>query len=406
MADKVIVCQIGARHRYLIPQVLFRSGMLCKLYTDSTNKSFLGRVASGLSKFGVKSAAIQRLVRRVPNLPDSFLNTSDVLTYKQWMMRMMGGSKYDLIELPYRGIADKCRQWGTEGADCVYGMYFENFEFLKYAKSQGLKVVVDIYERPMTYKLISDEIRQNTEYSVFKDMIESNEIKHAIRMKYIENLLALADHYTVPSKYVIESLKTFSNFDINKVHLQPYASSITTKEYQYNPHKHRVLFVGSDPVIKGLLYCAKAASILKAKYPDLDFRIAGGGPDIEKIKQHDSFRDLLFIGFLNKSDLEKEYREAEVFVFPTLFEGFAGSIIEAASCGCPIVTTRNAGGDPDEFPAIFIREKNVEDIVVAVSKVFDNNLYRDTLSKTAYTYSSVFSPQKYTESLVSFLKTV
>ncbi len=406
MADRIIVCQIGARHRYLIPQILYRSGMLYKLYTDSTNKSLLGRIASSLSKFGVRPAPIQRLVRRTPNLPNAILNTTDVLTYKQWAMCIVGKPKYDLMELPYRGIANKCQQWGVEGADCVYGMYFENFEFLKFAKNKGLKVVVDIYERPMTYKLISDEIRQNPEYSVFNDMIESNDIKHVIRMKYIEELLALADHYTVPSKYVIESLNIFSNFDINKVHLQPYASSITTREYQYNPHKHRVLFVGSDPVIKGLLYCAKAATILKEKYPDLDFRVAGGGHDIEKVKQHPSFKNLKFIGFLNKTDLEKEYREAEVFVFPTLFEGFAGSIIEAASCGCPIVTTRNAGGDPDEFPAIFIREKNVDDIIAAVSSIFENSTYRDTLSKAAYNYSSIFSPHSYSEFLVSFFKSV
>ena len=51
MANKIIVCQTGARHRYLIPQVLEQSGMLYRLYTDTTAYSSLGKFASFLNKY-------------------------------------------------------------------------------------------------------------------------------------------------------------------------------------------------------------------------------------------------------------------------------------------------------------------------------------------------------------------
>ena len=283
-------------------------------------------------------------------------------------------------------------------------MYFENFSFLKYAKSKGLKVVVDIYERPLTYKLLTEEIRSNEEYSVFQSSIPENERKHEVRMLYIEDLLALADYYTIPSKKVIESLRGFSNFDERKVLYLPYASSIIPASYKWKPQKHRVLFVGSDIVNKGVLYCAKAATRLKEKYPDMDFRIVGLSRDDKTSLP--VFDDLNFVGFLNKEQLETEYCSAEVFVFPTLFEGFAGAVIEAASCGCPIITTDNAGTDTEEFPAIYIPEKNVDAIVDSVVKIFEDSDYRDILSKRVFEYSKTFTPEEYENKLVKYLKSI
>lgn len=47
--------------------------------------------------------------------------------------------------------------------------------------------------------------------------------------------------------------------------------------------------------------------------------------------------DILFIGFVPGSDLPLLYRGAELFVFPSLFEGFGIPILEAMACGTPTV---------------------------------------------------------------------
>lgn len=404
MANNVIVSQIGARHRYLIPRVLNNSGLLYRFYTDSSTFSVLGSIASLMERLNFRSKGLSRLCgRRIP-VPKGKVYSSDLLLVKTLINKFLRKKNIDSQMMIYDGLSRKCIHWGVGSADCVYGMYFENFSFLQYAKSKGLKVVVDIYERPLTYKLLTEEIKSNEEYSLFQTSIAENERKHEVRMKYIESLLSLADYYTIPSKKVIESLRVFSSFDESKVLYLPYASSIVPTCYKWNPQKHHVLFVGSDIVNKGLLYCAKAATRLKRLYPDLDFRIVGLSRD-EKTSSP-VFDDLNFVGFLNKEQLESEYCSAEVFVFPTLFEGFAGAIIEAASCGCPIITTDNAGTDIEEFPAIYIPEKSVDAIVDSVIKVFDNTELRDSLSKRVYDYSHCFTNEEYERKLVNYFKSI
>ena len=404
MANKIIVSQIGARHRYVIPRALEKSGLLYRFYTDSSTFSVLGRIASLMKKLNFNSNGLSRLCGRQIAVSKDKVFSSDALFLKTLINKFRHKGLVKTQMIVYDGLSKACIRWGVGAADCVYGMYFENFSFLKYAKEKGLKVVVDIYERPLTYKLLSEEIKSNEEYKVFQSSIAENEMKHEVRMKYIEDLLALADYYTIPSKKVIESLRGFSNFDEKKVLYLPYASSIVTKEYAWNPQKHRLLLVGSDIVNKGLLYCAKAATALKNIYPDIDFRVAGLSRD-EKTSSS-IFDDLHFIGFLSKEQLQAEYCSAEVFVFPTLFEGFAGAVIEAASCGCPIITTDNAGTDTEEFPAIYIPEKDVNAIVDSVIKLFEDVELRDSLSKRVYEYSKNFTPEEYERKLVGYLSQV
>lgn len=404
MANKIIVCQTGARHRYLIPQLLEAEGILSRLYTDSNCFSFLGRLASCFMNIGVECSLFRRLVNRRPLVSSQKLFSTDILFFKRLFCRLLYGSGLKYSKLLYTGFSNQCKNWGIKDADCIYNMYFENLEFLEYAKKEGVKVVVDIYEDPMFNLCMIEEIQDRREYESCKPMLQNYLISHQIRMEFVDRLLELADYYTVPSSFVAQSLSSFPSFRSEKVFLLPYPSSIQTSSYNYHPKKYRLIWVGNEPLRKGLLYCAQANVILKKMYRDVDFRIIGTvSPALQETYP---FNTLHFLGKLDKEQLLEEYCSAEAYVFPTLSEGFAGTIIEAASCGCPIITTHCSGVDIDSFPALFIRERDVDSIVQQVSLLFEDSGLRDNYSRQVYSYSKHFSPAKYESTLTSILKSI
>lgn len=402
MAKSIIVTQIGARHRYLIPRILHKHGLLYCLFTDSCKYSLLGKLSKVLSTFGITTQLTERLIKRDPQIPRYLIKSSDYLTFKRFMNRKSSMlQKYITI---YQSMSSIFKKYNIENADCVYNMYFENIDFLKYAKSKGKKIIVDIYENPKAFTELIEEIKRNPEYASLGNLIDEYIDKHILREKYIKELFKIADYYTVPSLFVLNAIKDYTNFKPNKSFILPYPTSIKPKSYNYHPRRHTLIWVGNDPVRKGLIYCARAATILKEKYSDLDFRIIGNIE--EKIIRNTAFKNLHFIGVLNAKDLQQEYETAEAYVFPTLFEGFAGTIIEAASCGCPIITTEGAGTDINKFPAIYIPRYNYEAIVSSVISIFENSNIRNELSKKTFEYAKNLSANVYERKLINIIDNI
>ena len=61
------------------------------------------------------------------------------------------------------------------------------------------------------------------------------------------------------------------------------------------------------------------------------------------IQQSPFVRDIHRLGFVPEGDLPMWYRAADVFVYPSLFEGFGLPPVEAMACGCPVISsTRGA----------------------------------------------------------------
>jgi len=91
------------------------------------------------------------------------------------------------------------------------------------------------------------------------------------------------------------------------------------------------------------------------------------------------------MGKLDTSTLVYLYNAADVFVFPTLYEGFGLPPIEAMACGCPVITTAVASipevvGDA----AILVKDPlNPNEYADAIIRVLqDENLLNDMRAKS------------------------
>ncbi|MDQ1178234.1 starch synthase [Microbacterium sp. SORGH_AS 421] len=101
----------------------------------------------------------------------------------------------------------------------------------------------------------------------------------------------------------------------------------------------QVLFAGQVNQRKGIGYLLDA---VRGFEPTLELRVAGQAGDLVKRRAAD-LPHVTFLGALSRADLEREYRQADVLVLPSLAEGFALVVTEAMSTGLPCIVTNRTG---------------------------------------------------------------
>jgi len=80
-------------------------------------------------------------------------------------------------------------------------------------------------------------------------------------------------------------------------------------------------------------------SFIKANIPNSKLLIAGRGPEMNRlIKLANGQDNIVFMGFIPDEDINQWYNSLDVFVFPSIEEGYGMPIIEAMATGCPVVT--------------------------------------------------------------------
>lgn len=106
-----------------------------------------------------------------------------------------------------------------------------------------------------------------------------------------------------------------------------------TKLHIINEQIKKVVYVGDIRLSKGL----DDYYMLAKQNPKIEFVAVGSMAD--EMSQIEKPENVHTLGRLNASDVEKQLIDADVFVFPSLTEGFSNALLEAMACGVPIVAT-------------------------------------------------------------------
>jgi glycosyltransferase involved in cell wall biosynthesis len=100
----------------------------------------------------------------------------------------------------------------------------------------------------------------------------------------------------------------------------------------------RVLFVGALRAFKGPQVVLDAAS----RYPQADFILVGDGVLAQELRNR--AKDLANVemrGTLSRTAIREEYRSADVFMFPSRWEGSPRVLMEAAASGLPVIARKD-----------------------------------------------------------------
>lgn len=104
---------------------------------------------------------------------------------------------------------------------------------------------------------------------------------------------------------------------------------------------------------------------------------------------------IIRLGFVTSEELVLLYNIATVFAMPSLYEGFGLPILEAMSCGCPVVVSN--GGSLAEVVGTagrYIDPYDIDSIAKGISEVLNNPSLQKELSKKGIIQSKKFTWRK------------
>lgn len=230
-----------------------------------------------------------------------------------------------------------------ESAGAVYAYEDGALQSFQQAKLKGLKC---LYDLPTGYwrahrKFLGHESEKHPDWAMTFNCFRDSEAKLFRK----DQELKMADAIFLASSFTKKTLELFPG-KLGPVHLVPYGFPQVYKGRKYasiSGRKLKLLFVGRLSQLKGVANLFEAVEYFKGK---VELTVVGHEvtkgckPLQEGLKRH------TWIPSLPNDQILKLMREQDVFVFPSLFEGYGLVIAEAMSQGTPVITTeRTCGAD-------------------------------------------------------------
>ncbi len=240
-----------------------------------------------------------------------------------------------------RAVARRLRSGDFDG---VYA-YEDGAEFsFAAAREHGLST---FYDLPIGYwraarKLLVEEAELQPEWA--STLVGNHDSAAKTDRKDAE--LAQADVVFVASTFTRKTLEDAAPFNASIV-VVPYGApriqSITTPVVRPSTKRLRVLFVGSLGQRKGLSYLFDACKRLPHA---VELTVIGRRPFEACPALDRELRRVRWIPTCSHAEVLAEMAAHDVFVFPSLFEGFGLVLLEAMAMGLPVITTAHTAG-PD-----------------------------------------------------------
>lgn len=286
-----------------------------------------------------------------------------------------------------------------KGADFVHFPYFEPF-FLTLPFKKSYKMIVTVHDlTPL----------------VFPNQFPVG-IKGRIKWEIQKSLLKGANAVITDSESSKEDIIRIVSMSADRVHVIPLAAGEHFKKVTYEKKKEEairqkyalpekyVLYVGDVTANKNLPRLIRAVQKLDIPLllggkaltvKDFDTRNPWNKDLVEVQKMLATEENIKAIGFVPDDDLVALYNLATVFAMPSLYEGFGLPVLEALSCGTPVVTTK-AGSLPEVAgdAAFYVDPYSEDSIAKGIKALYDDSSLRNKYSEKGLSQAHLFSWHK------------
>jgi glycosyltransferase involved in cell wall biosynthesis len=338
---KVVVVHSGARDAYQVSLALSERGMLQSFVTDFFWPSDR-QLAAGLSKR--LPAKLQSMLRQrsEPRVPFSSVS----------LCGGVGSLTLLLEKIPRVPIA--LRRSMMRHADAVLGRYagrlarrtktnlltYSYYAYDAFREYGEPGMLFQLHPHPGTMRrILTEELEANPDCAFSLQQ----EWELSLPEKDFNHLVlepTMASHILVASSFTKASLVEHG-ISPGKVSVVPYGVNLERfkpAESRHAAHtaKLKLLFVGRINQRKGVKYLLQALELLNQDH----VHVTICGRVVDDLKLFETFSSQVTIRpSVSTEELIEAYQGADLFVFPSVAEGFGQVLLEAMACGLPILST-------------------------------------------------------------------
>jgi glycosyltransferase involved in cell wall biosynthesis len=213
--------------------------------------------------------------------------------------------------------------------------------------------------------------------------------------------LAEADRVLVPSKHIAETLVHYGT-SAAKLQVIPYAANCRrfrpSISKQHGPDC-TFLFAGGISHRKGIKYLLEAWRRIRRP----GWRLQLLGPLPANLNPLKPYLDLVeALGRVSQSEMPARMASADVFVFPSLFEGSAVVTYEALAAGLPSIVTPSAGSVVrDGVDGFIVPSSQVDSLAYRMEQLGTDPDLRASMARAARARALSFDWPRYHESLIT-----
>jgi glycosyltransferase involved in cell wall biosynthesis len=179
---------------------------------------------------------------------------------------------------------------------------------------------------------------------------------------------------------------------------------------KYGLHFPFILYVGTIEPRKNLSRLLRAYTIMRNRGVKHRLVIAGGlgwlyQDVLREIEELSAEHEVAFLGRVADDDLPTLYSLGDVFVFPSLYEGFGLPPLEAMACGRPVVCS-NTSSLPEVVgdAGLLVSPYDVEGLADAVQGLLENPELRAQLGGIGYDRAKRFTWQASAERMLEIYR--
>lgn len=407
---KIVTVHRGARDGYQVALALQESGLLESLVTDlywpadrtwanAAETVLPERVNNQLRKRNLEGLPFEAIEQHPVSGLTSLLighSTSAPFSWKRtstrWCDRELGSRAGKL--------ATNC------GAALLSYSYYAHSAFSNYTGSQP-RLLFQLHPHPGSVRRI---LRRERE--LYPECAETldREWELALPENEFQELVeetAMADYWLVASSFTKATLTEWG-IPAERVRVIPYGTNLSGLTPPTRPVRERapikLLFVGTLCQRKGLKYLLEAVSQIPRDQVELTLC---GRPMDDLSWVRSSGVPVTVLESVSAAMLRQQYREADVFVFPSLAEGFGHVLLEAMAAGLPIVSTdRTAAPDliEDGTHGFLVAAGDPQALASAIRKFVDQPWIVDSMGAAARARAEQFTWSRFRGGVVDAVR--